>query len=183
MHSLIFCPVPGEVQEYNPDILIAALQQTGLIANTPLPATISRITDFHAGERFLDLIIFLGCSPAIQLKQDEQGSAYCYISFQQHKTPGKIYTGSLSRPARCGLCQAPFETDQLNDCVENQTQPVCRQCQKQLGWSDITWNKTTGMTTNAIVIHNIFPHEAVPADELVSVINSTSGLNWRYFYI
>jgi len=183
MHSLVFCPAPGEVPEYDQGILIAALQQTGLIAKTSLPVTDSQITDFLAGERFLDLIIFMGCSPAIQLKQDEQGSAYCYISFQQHKTPGKIYAGSQSRPARCGLCKASFETDQLNDCAEKQALPVCHQCQKQLDWSDITWNKTTGMATDAIVIHNIFPHEAVPADELVSAINNASGLGWRYFYI
>jgi len=183
MHSLVFCPVSGEVLEVNQDTLLAALQKTGLITNTPLPASSTRTTDYPAGERFLDLIIFMGCSPAVQLKPGEQGSAYCYISFQQHPAPGRLYAGSQSRPARCGQCKAPLETNQLFDCLGKQSLPTCCQCQEKLDWSDITWNKTIGLAHDAIVIHNIFPHEAVPADELICTINNTSGISWRYFYI
>ena len=185
MHSLVFCPVQSDRLEYKQDTLTlkTALQKTGLIAHSPEPASSPCTTDFLAGERFLDLMVFMGCSPAIQLKPNEQGSAWCYISFQQHSAPGKIYAGSLSRPARCGMCKSPLETEQLLDSLDKQSLPTCPQCQTQLDWSDIIWNKTIGMARDAILIHNIFPHEAIPADELINAINTASGISWRYFYI
>ncbi len=183
MHSLVFCPEPGELLEFNQGTLLAALQQIGLISNTPSSASSGCATDFPAGDRFLDLIIFMGCSPAVQLEPGAQGSAHCYISLQQHPSPGQLYAGSQSRPARCGLCKAPIETSRLLGCIEKQRLPTCIQCQAELNWSDVTWNKTIGMARVALVINNIFPHEAVPADELISTIKNGSGINWRYFYI
>jgi len=180
MHSLVFCPLQNDELEYNTEALLSALQKTGLIATTPISAP---TTNLLAGERFLELIVFMGCSPAIQLMPDAQGSAWCYISIQQHSAPGKIYAGSLSRPARCGMCKTSLETQQLLTQLDNQDLPHCPQCQNQLDWSDVSWNKTIGMARTAILIHNVFPHEAIPSDELVNTINAASGISWRYFYI
>lgn len=195
MHSLVFCPAQSADPEYNQHTLhrfsdsqwigtmVTALQNAGLIAHSPAAPTTPCSTDYLAGERFLELIVFMGCSPSVQLQPDKPGSAYCYISFEKHPEPGKLYSGSLSRPAQCKLCKSDLVTQQLHDCISTQTSPTCPQCEKSLDWSEIRWNKTIGLARDVILIHNIFPHEAIPADELVNTINRVSGINWRYFYI
>jgi len=183
MHSLVFCPLQSSASDYNQDSLCTALKKTGLIANSPAATSSASSTDYAAGERFLDLIVFMGCSPAIKLQADEQGSDWCYISFQQHSAPGRIYAGSLSRPARCSKCKTPLDTEQLFAYLDKQSLPTCPQCQMQLDWPEVSWNKTIGMARESIIVHNIFPHEAIPTDELINTINTASGISWRYFYI
>ncbi len=179
MHSLVFCPRQKGQASFDHKSLIAALKSSGLIG-TAIPGSES---DYFTGERFLELMVFMGCSPSISLEPDASGDDYSFISIRHHAKPGRIYHGSLTRPPSCSRCKSPLDIQSLETSLQQHSLPVCNSCQTELDWSEINWNKTIGQACDAILVHNVFPHEAIPADELINTINSASGISWRYFYI
>jgi hypothetical protein len=68
----------------DPDSLAGALRHLGLIG--PFSAS-EQVAEFQAGEQFLRLVMFLGCSPQVVLDPElaEQGQAVCHIRLLSYR--------------------------------------------------------------------------------------------------
>ncbi|MES9906330.1 MAG: hypothetical protein ABW168_27070 [Sedimenticola sp.] len=138
---------------------------------------------YSTGERFLQLITFLGCSPFVQMEPKEEGDLdYCHIRLlSPSSSPGLIF-GKNTRPPRCPHCDKG-----LSDWISHLTDTTpatpwhCPSCDKPLNLMELKWRQQGGCSRLFLVIPGIFPSEAVPLPEL---LNSLSGMGgeWSYFY-
>ena len=60
---------------------------------------------FFAGERFLDLIALMGCSPGIMLEPDD-GQAFCYIRLIPGTESIEFHGGERTHAPRCPQCRS-----------------------------------------------------------------------------
>lgn len=170
--KLILYPYDTELPPPKVEALSTSLRKLGLIGQ-PID---KRMNSFLAGEHFLQLISFVGCSPDVCLApRESRATGFCHLSI-------------------CG----PFEPPQLifaNDCCPACKQPLsnwkklndnryikCIHCGESHGAQDITWGRRAGYGRMFIEIHNIFPGEARPVDALFKQLQQESGLNWNYFF-
>ncbi|MDT8281513.1 MAG: hypothetical protein RQ982_01730, partial [Gammaproteobacteria bacterium] len=41
---------------------------------------------FYVGKKYLEYIMYMGCSPAIQFEENENGTTFCHIEIHQYDT-------------------------------------------------------------------------------------------------
>jgi hypothetical protein len=177
---LIFHPkLPTLVIE--PDRLIRALSEIGLLGKSRGTAGDG---SFYAGEHFLELLTFLGCSPAIALTP-EDGERYCYIDIKTHEQPQFVYGNQPFQP-RCSHCRAPIHDwrQQYSPNIDVEKQRIhCDQCGEDSLLSRMNWKHSAGLGRQMIIIHNIYLHEAVPGEKLLQTLESLEpSSRWEYFY-
>lgn len=143
---------------------------------------------FLAGERFLQLISFLGCSPHINLEPPaDGGSEFCYLEVLGPWEQARFLQGRNTRPPACPVCKRtnPAWRDRM-ECQEIQasaTEWTCNACGNRSFPSQWNWRQQAGFGRLFIQINSIFPSEAVPTDELLGSLERLSSNPWRYFYI
>ena len=172
LHPADPCWIPGDGDRFS-----ALLEQLGLI-DTALKA--ARHGDFRAGQQFLNLIMFLGCSPRVVLDPGEadQGQAAC--SLQYHLYPEVTFLSAASRPqVRCPDCRAPAGDVDTGSPAQSIT---CARCGHNSQISALDWRRAAGFGRFFLEIGGIYPHEAVPSDKLLDGLRDHSGVAWRYFY-
>ncbi len=133
-----------------------------------------------AGESFLSLIMFLGCSPQVQLDPHTAmaGQDACAIRFLTY--PKVTFLSAAKRPvARCQHCRTPLNG---SDDLKPGSSGVCAQCHVKLDAIELDWRQAAGFGRCFIEISGIYPHEAVPSDKLLNTLAKFSGNNWVYFY-
>jgi hypothetical protein len=158
--------------------LAATLRDLGLIGR--LTAS-EDVAEFQAGERFLKLVTFLGCSPQIVLDPELAGAgqALCYIRLISYREV-TLLTGKSKPAVRCPKCRAIVE---LSNAGSFAAPYQCQQCGNTSRVSDLDWRQTAGFGRCFIEINGIYPHEAVPADNLLNALKDYSHCQWKYFYI
>lgn len=162
---------PPEAEE-----LTRCLRALGLIGQ-PLGANPTR---FVAGEQFLQLISFVGCSPNVCLApQDASAPGFCHLSIYGPCDPAKLVFASACRPPLCPACQLPL-TGWKAFAAERKIR--CSQCEVTIDIADITWGRRAGYGRMFIEIHNIFPGEARPVAGLFKQLQQETGLEWDYFF-
>lgn len=159
-------------------------QVTRLLRNNGL---IGRAIDgmqesYSAGEMFLQLITFMGCSPHIRFEpEDEQDKSYCYIMLATCETL-QIRMSEHARPPRCCACKKPAGKG-WQTAVSLGELITCPHCHQQQRPDQLSWRSDSGMGRFFIEIHNIFPGEAQPVPRLLQQLQSTNASQWRYFYL
>lgn len=136
---------------------------------------------YWAGENFLSLVMFLGCSPQVQLdpRSAADDQAVCSVHF--HVYPEVTFLSAAKRPAaRCKQCRTPV-TDERQAGVE--TIFTCEQCGEVAQAIDLDWRRAAGFGRCFIEIAGIYPQEAVPSDKLLNALASCSGDSWQYFFV
>ena len=154
--------------------VIRACQQTGL-TGAPLD---SRADHYFAGERFLDLITFLGCSPHVALQPEAGKGTFTHIVIHQHGHPVLFY-GPHTRPPRCPHCGKA--NSGWREHTASQTIP-CPHCRQTAGAECYNWRKTAGVARTLIEITDIYPGEALPQPALLTSLQQHTGVEWDYFY-
>lgn len=158
-------------------LLANALRDTGLIGE-PL----TKDTElFLTGERFLQLISFVGCSTNVCLTPiPDDSEEFCNISITGPLRQPTLIWDRNCRPPRCPGCKTPMTNWQ------EQIHPdklKCSQCNKELQLQEISWGRQAGYGRIFIEISNIFPGEARPTHILLDELSRTTGTEWSYFYI
>jgi len=94
-------------QAADPDSLASTLRQLGLIG--PFSAS-EHVAEFQAGEQFLRLVMFLGCSPQVVLDPElaEQGQAVCHIRLLSYREV-TLLAGKSMPAVRCAKCRAAVD--------------------------------------------------------------------------
>ncbi|MCG8427690.1 MAG: hypothetical protein MI754_10085 [Chromatiales bacterium] len=168
-------PTPGQ--------LLDTLISLAFIEAAPLPA---RPSIYLAGERFLQLITFLGCSPYVRLTPETDDDEQFTHMRLAGPLPDNIFrTGRNTLTPRCPKCREKL-TDwhaDLTQWRQNSEHTIdCPACNTQTSPLALNWRSQAGAGQLFIEVWGIFPGEAVPTNELLSPLTAL-GCDWDYFYI
>jgi hypothetical protein len=154
------------------------LLQIGLIGS----AIDGMQNSYSAGETFLQLITFMGCSPHIRFEPEyDQDKGYCYVTMTACETL-QIRMSEHARPPRCCACKKPVGKGWQTAVLQGEL-ITCPHCQQQQRPDQLSWRNDSGMGRFFIEIHNIFPGEAQPVPRLLQQLQSIDASQWRYFYL
>ncbi len=157
----------------DPDVLVKTMTGLGLVGGKLEHS----LTDYLPGERFLDHITFLGCSPNIALSPEE-GKSYCYIHFSEMRPSPVLYASTNTVPPRCRQCEQVMRD--WRDCSEP---AFCSRCSVEARQDNLMWRRQGALSRWVIEILNIYPREAVPSAILLTALENASGVEWRYAYL
>ncbi|MFN2338000.1 MAG: hypothetical protein ABR544_03405, partial [Gammaproteobacteria bacterium] len=171
VHKLILHA--GDPDHLPPDarVLAAALADIGLIA---APLAHDPVA-WQAGPEFLTLVIFLGCSPHVELQPTDARQAaagcFCHVRYQWQGA-GPVFRSSAGRlQPRCPGCRRQLEQWQelVRGWPSGRVATVCcAGCGRTLQAPELDWRQCAGFGRWFLEIWNIHPHEAVPADALIT---------------
>ena len=165
------------------DELKGRLREVGFIGQPYRPEPSS----FLVGERFMQLVSFVGCSPYLRLTPDPEGEeTFCHIRFTGPFSQPRLITGRNTRAPRCRQCGRPItdwpalfpDPQRLGD----EWRASCPNCREELEIGDLDWRQNGGAGRLFIRVAEIFPGEAVPVPALLEVLNQ-GGVDWDYFYL
>lgn len=179
MSSLFLRAEDPRWQPENPGDLINALSAIQLIGDVHGKPDVHV---FRAGDAFLKLIMFLGCSPRVELDPDTapDGAQVCYVQVHNYSEI-QFLSADRRPPARCNRCRTPVVESVPELSAE--AGYLCPACHASQTLSQIDWRRAAGFGRSFIEVHGIFPQEAVPADRLLETLRTCSGCRWDYFYI
>ncbi|MEZ5542565.1 MAG: hypothetical protein R3F42_11045 [Pseudomonadota bacterium] len=172
--------------------LAAALQAIGFIAGA---VAVPDGVFYPAGERFLQLLVFLGCSPAIELEPPADpaalaaaraSGAFCHVYLTAATT--LQFRADRRAPApRCPACRQP-EADWRALVERWRHDPAasawtCRSCRHRGRLSDLHFRKTAAFSRTWVEVRGIHPAEAVPTGDLLACLQDCGGGHWQYGYL
>lgn len=133
--------------------------------------------EYYAGDRFLELVSFMGCSPAIQLEAGESKS-FCFIRLHHYDNATLITSEKQFRAPQCPQCNKPIPGWNNSDTPN----ASCGNCLTTSSYEQLNWRKMAGYANYFIEITDIFPKEAIPQSSLLETIQQSTGTEWKYFY-
>lgn len=139
---------------------------------------------YRLGERFYQLLTFMGCSPALKLEPaGAEDKRFCHFRFIQKPYTVFRFLRAEAR-ARCPRCRKPGSSagDILRLFDAHQQDWLCPHCRQASALTDINWKHEAGMGLFFIELLDVHPHEVAPTDSLLKVLETITGRRWRYFY-
>lgn len=173
-HALLLYPRPGKLAVKEVSALIEPLSRIGFISEVLAG---DQQADYLAGDRFTDLVTFLGCSPDICLSPEE-GANYCFIRLHPATTDYRLYSGRNTKEPHCKQCRQP-QPDWRRVCDGD----YCDQCGLTERIESFVWKKSAALARTAIEVMNVYPHEAVPSQYLLDSLSEVSRVEWVYAYV
>lgn len=155
---------------------IVTLQKIGLLAQR---INSSDDNNYFTGDRFLDYIAYMGCSPAIQFEASENKNEFCHVKIHRYKSAKLIISQQHSRAPHCPNCNKPVTNWHAN---KTESQIFCEQCNTTANIESFNWRKMAGYAQLFIEITDVFPKEAIPQQLLLGKLAEISGIDWLYFY-
>ena len=171
-YLLLYAKPSGAVR-FDLDDLQTGLREAGFIGDNCHGST----TEFFTGERFMDLMTFLGCSPNIALSP-EDGSPYCFIRLLQATAEAALYSAKSTVPPHCPQCRQSQRN--WRDCEQAD---YCTQCNLSERAAGFRWRKQGALSHWVVQVLNIYPHEAVPSAGLLQKMQHVSAAEWGYAYL
>ena len=179
--SLVLCPDDPYWVPPDDNSLVLLLLSIQLIS-----ASFYEQALYLPGDRFLDLIAFMGCSPDIKLEPGDDKRPFCHIHLQIRADTIEFHRGNHTHAPRCPGCGNPVNEWQrsIKSWLVNGTASLweCEACHHQAAPWHYNWRKSAGFGRCFIEIRNIFPKEAIPQQHLLDTLNSHYGIKWHYFY-
>jgi hypothetical protein len=160
------------------------LLEVGLIGKAWGEASEQR---YLIGERFLQLVTFLGCSPAIELEPHAHSDAkFCHIGISALYPSPRFMADTQGVLPRCPHCRKRFEDWQsaIQLWRDNPAyQAQCPSCQTSLSPTELDWRQSAGFGRVFISIFNIYPREAIPTEAVLQTLGEATNQTWNYFYL
>ena len=165
-------------------LLTDAIRKFGLIGeclNAPVNA-------FCAGDSFMQLITFAGCSPFLRFEPNSSDDAdFCHIrlTLLDSNTPPLQLLGTNTKPPACPHCRQPLkEWRGVIDHWKTDEKPwQCPRCHEKVDIPRLNWRKHGGYGRSLVEIYSVFPGEAVPVSSLLDKMAQALETPWHYFYI
>lgn len=159
------------------------LRSLGLIGD---PLTPSR---YLAGGGFLDAIMFLGCSPRIELARPAGASTdsfdFCHVHIPRPSSVAELHAGRNLKAPRCPGCRKPFMG--RNEIRKLSAQPdlprPCIACGRLSAPVELNWRKSACISRFVVNIHDVHESEAVPTPGLLTGMKNATDTAWAYCYI
>lgn len=141
---------------------------------------------YFTGDRFMQLVSFMGCSPFLKLRPDEEGDDdFCRIRVLGPYAAPRLVTGTNTRPPRCPACRRPVEAWRELAGRWEAGEPMdynCPACGAITPFGRLEWRQNGGAGRLFIEVSRIFPGEAVPVPALMDRLGHHGGA-WSYFYV
>jgi hypothetical protein len=173
--KLIFFPVNNK-QFFKAEALLNTL-----IENAFINATSHGENHYLCGDNFLSLITFLGCSPNINLTPIE-GETHCFISIIEPSDQLKLLGFTQSINPKCPGCTKRIANWKTADWQLAGKICQCDKCELQTPYAELNWKHECGFSRGGFEVNHIYPHEAVPTDQLLALLKQFSGFEWDYCY-
>lgn len=146
----------------------------------------SRISerDHLVGDKFLNYMTFVGCSPYVRLEPTTEGTGeFCHISILgPFQTPRLFVARNHTRP-RCPRCKHR-PTDWKARLPQWQVNPaqewLCENCNISLSPISLDWRQYGAWGRVLVEIHHIYPGEAIPAESILESLQNTTGNSWLF---
>lgn len=142
---------------------------------------------YRPGDRFLQLITFLGCSPVVALGQPgPTGEDFCHIALVGPGPVPRFYAGTNVKPPRCPGCGYRAEDWPAAVAAWEQDHSArwrCPVCGREYHAPELKWRQCAGFARFFIEIYGVFEGEAVPGEELLDGLKVSTGMGWTYFYL
>ena len=165
------------------DEILEALAESKFVGDAYSVDTQQR---YYIGDQFLKMLSFMGCSPHIEIEPTEPGSIdFCHIAlsdisstvlFRHHERD------VFARCPECGRRDANWPEFISTWLVEPNIDYVCPSCEVVISPYALRWRNSAGFANMFIDIFSVYPNEAVPTEQLLSLLKKTTGQDWDYFY-
>ena len=179
--SLLLCPADPSWIPPDGRPLHAVLQRLQFIGQA-----LDHAGHYLAGDKFLDMIAFMGCSPDIRLEPAKDADPFCFIELEQHTPAVAFRHGEHTHTPRCPLCRTPMDDwkTRIKQWPDTGTGDLwqCDACGNQAPPWEYNWRKTASFGKCFIAVRNIFPREAIPQPVFLDTLHSYYGVEWHYFY-
>ena len=178
--SLFLSPVDTGFHFDDVHACLSSLQDTGFISH---PVN-EQAGTFYTGERFLEYIAYMGCSPAVQFEASDDSDNFCHIRLHQYDEPVLIVSRKQYRPPQCPRCNKPVRSFDVDQQGKEATPEriYCESCHETSATAEFGWRKMGGCARIFIEVTDIFPKEAIPQQSFLDKLNSITQTEWKYFY-
>ena len=148
---------------------------------------------FLTGDRFLELILFLGCSPFVELSPTPSDEAterrldFCHIQIPEPTAIAHLIFGKNVKAPRCPACKKTIL--KWNEFISNRKQEFigykvpCHHCNIELSPDRLNWRKSACCARSIINIWNVYESEAIPSDELLTTLERITRTPWSFCYV
>jgi len=163
--------------------MAGVLRSLGLIGDALSP------TRYLAGEGFLDAIMFLGCSPRIELSPRPDSPAdsfdFCHVQVPPSLASPELHAGRNLKAPRCPRCRKPFagKDDIRKASVHPEVPRPCAACGSRSAPIALNWRRSACIARFVVNIQDIHESEAVPSPGFLGGIEAATGTAWAYCYI
>jgi len=139
---------------------------------------------FLTGKRFLQLVIFLGCSPNISLSPEvAETEKLTFVSVSEVSATPRFRLGAGSVVPRCPACRSEVELSFAAAMADPTATVPCSNCSAETPLYRLDWRRRAGYGRQFIDVHSVFPHEAVPSDSLLESLAAATGTGWDHCYL
>jgi len=173
--KLIFFPADTQDTISN-EIITGALDEIQFII-TPSHGD----NHYLPGDNFLSLLTFLGCSPNINLSPTDNED-HCHISLiKQTDNPQCLGYTRTCNP-KCPHCTKRISNWKTGNWQLAGSTCLCDKCGMESNYDKLNWKQECGFGRCGFEVAHIYPHEAVPTDQLINALKKKTGFDWKYCY-
>ncbi|MGB5541082.1 MAG: hypothetical protein WBO37_13400 [Gammaproteobacteria bacterium] len=191
-YKLLLHPQDPDCAPVDPAVLADALQDIGFIA---APVTVPDGMFYPAGEQFLRLLSFVGCSPAIELDPPADPAAleaarasgsFCHVYLSSSARP-RFRADPRTHAPRCPVCRQP-DRDWHRHLAAWREDPAmiewtCSSCGHTGRLTGLQFRKSAAFSCTWVEVRGIHPSEAVPDEALLTRLRQLTACRWQYIYL
>ncbi len=186
IHRLILHPGDAERAPASQEAVCERLRELEFIGEAYEHGNGTGERAFLAGEQFLQLLTFMGCSPHIELAPRQAGDQdFCHIRVSPLYPSPRFRAHARDVFARCPAC-GRREPDWLARIAAWQAGAgpdwQCARCGEAGSLYRLGWRQKAGFGRLFIDVFSIFPQEGIPAERLLRELESLGAGPWRYFF-
>ncbi|HSH30436.1 MAG TPA: hypothetical protein VK971_11050 [Thiohalobacter sp.] len=184
-YQLILFPQRGGVNETQRAALLSHLLESGFLGQA---FEFDGREHFTTGARFLDQVVFLGCSPHIEIEppvDPEQRDAaarqgrFCHLHLTRPMPRPRLRVDPHAR-VRCPACRKSVAAAEL--LTGSGTERTCAYCGHAAAITDWNWQGRAGCANLFLEVWGIHPGEATPTDGFIQTLEKITGSPWSSFY-
>jgi hypothetical protein len=179
---LVLTPQDPYLLPDEPETILSQLHEIGFIEHA-----LENMPGYLLGERFMQLVTFMGCSPYIRLQPDESDEPFCHLRLDGPYPRPILLHGKNTQPPRCKACRKRLSDWQANfkswKSSTDNYKARCPYCGYQQDPVTYDFRQSAGCGRLFLFVENIFPQEAIPSPALLEALKRASKSEaWRYFY-
>ena len=137
---------------------------------------------FLAGNNFLSLLTFAGCSVNLSLEPGPDGSPFTHVRLLGPLPRPILLLGRNTRPPRCPTCRAPNQALPLFPDQNPDGEIPCPTCGSRHPLWAWDWKGKAGFGRSFVWVEEVFPGEAEPTPAFRAALTGLTASPWRHFY-
>jgi len=138
---------------------------------------------FLAGPEFLQYISFIGCSPTVYTKPEDQDNAgFCHVEISGISPEPGFLGGDHVNKFWCPHCRYKHADAGIIARINPATVWHCPECGESTATIELNFREYGGFGRFYIGVWGIGEGLALPSDRLMDKLATFTGENWRYFY-